>query len=93
MPRRFNKDDKKGPRKGPNRFGPQRKRTCRFCADKMLKLDYKNPQQMGLYISERGKILPRRFTGACAKHQRFITLAVKRARILAVVPFSSVQTR
>ncbi len=93
MPRKFSRDDKKGPRKNANRFGPQKKRSCRFCADKQLKLDYKSTQQMTYYISERGKILPRRYTGACSKHQRAITLAVKRARILAVVPFTSTQVR
>lgn len=93
MPRRFVKDKDDKRKKGGNRFGPQKKRSCRFCADKQLRLDFKNPQQMGLYISERGKILPRRFTGACAKHQRDITLAVKRARILAVVPFTATQVR
>jgi len=97
MPRRItrDKDDKggKGKRRGPSRFGPQKKRSCRFCADKALRLDFKNPQQIGLYISERGKILPRRYTGACSKHQRDITLAVKRARILAVIPFTSTQVR
>ncbi|OGQ48270.1 MAG: 30S ribosomal protein S18 [Deltaproteobacteria bacterium RIFCSPLOWO2_02_FULL_47_10] len=92
MPRRPNREKEKT-KKGFAKFAPQRKRTCRFCADKLLRLDYKSPQQVGLYISERGKILPRRFTGACSKHQRDITLAVKKARILAVVPFSATQTR
>lgn len=92
MPRRFDKDKEK-PRRGANRFAPQKKKTCKFCANKELRLDYKNPQQVGLFLSERGKILPRRFTGACAKHQRDITLAVKRARILAVVSFTSTQVR
>jgi small subunit ribosomal protein S18 len=96
MPRRVSRDkdrDDKGKKRGQNRFSPQRKRACRFCADKNLRIDFKNPQQIGLYISERGKILPRRYTGACSKHQRDITLAVKRARILAVVPFTSTQVR
>lgn len=94
MPRRFNKDkDEKSKKRGPSRFSTQRKRACRFCADKNLRIDFKNPQQIGTYISERGKILPRRYTGACSKHQRNITLAVKRARILAVIPFSSTQAR
>lgn len=88
MPRKKPIEKKK---RSMNKMGPMRKRTCRFCADKMLKLDFKSAQQMGLYISERGKILPRRFTGACAKHQRDITLAIKRARLLAVIPFSAVQ--
>jgi small subunit ribosomal protein S18 len=93
MPRRFDKDKEKPKRGAANRFGPQKKKTCKFCANKELKLDYKNPQQMSIFLSERGKILPRRFTGACSKHQRDITLAVKRARILAVVPFTATQVR
>jgi len=93
MPRRMikDKDKERHNKKKMMGRGPIRKKTCRFCADKNLRLDYKSTQQMGLYITERGKILPRRFTGACAKHQRDITLAVKRARILAVVPFTSTQ--
>lgn len=96
MPRRFGKDkdkDKEKGKKGGFRFSTQRKRACRFCADKLFRVDFKSPQQVGMFISERGKILPRRFTGACAKHQRDITLAVKRARIMAVVPFTSTQVR
>ncbi len=94
MPRKFIKDkEPRGGKKERNKFASTRKKSCRFCADKTFKLDYKNPQQIGLYISERGKILPRRFTGACANHQRDISLAVKRARILAIIPFSSVQAR
>ncbi len=90
MPRRTNKEK---PRKGMSKFGVQRKRSCRFCANKELKLDYKNPQQIGMFITERGKISARRYTGACAKHQRHITLAVKRARLLAVVPYTATQVR
>jgi len=92
MPRR-KPDERDNKKRGGNKFAPMRKKTCRFCADKGLRLDFKNPQQMGLYINERGKILPRRFTGACSKHQRDITLAVKRARLLAVVPYTATQSR
>lgn len=93
MPRKTQVRDKDSRRRPGGRFSPMRKKTCRFCADKKLRLDYKSPQQMTMFITERGKILPRRFTGACAKHQRDITLAVKRARILAVVPFAVTQVR
>lgn len=96
MPRRMGRDkdkDRDKKKKGLAKFSMQRKRTCRFCTDKNLRLDYKNAQQIGIFLSERGKILPRRYTGACAKHQRGITLAVKRARILAVVPFTTTQVR
>ena len=63
------------------KFGP-------LCADKNLELDYKNADQLKKFINEKGKILPRRATGACAKHQRDITLAVKRARHIAILPYA-----
>ena len=65
-----------------------RKKICRFCLDKNIKVDYKDTQILGNFITERGKILPRRITGACAKHQRDISRAIKRARILSVLPFT-----
>lgn len=70
------------------RFRKVRKKVCPLCSDKNLVLDYKNGDQLRKYINDKGKILPRRATGACAKHQRTITLAVKRARHIAVLPFS-----
>lgn len=70
------------------RFRKVRKKVCPLCSDKNLVLDYKNGEQLRKYINDKGKILPRRATGACAKHQRTITLAVKRARHIAVLPFS-----
>ena len=70
------------------KFRKIRKKVCALCANKDLVLDYKNADQMKKYVNEKGKILPRRATGACAKHQRDITLAVKRARHIAVLPFS-----
>ena len=65
-----------------------RKKVCPLCSDKNLVLDYKNADQLKRYINDKGKILPRRATGACAKHQRTITLAIKRARHIAVLPFT-----
>ena len=65
-----------------------RKKACPLCSDKNLVLDYKNPEQLKKFINDKGKILPRRNTGACAKHQRDITLAVKRARHIALLPYS-----
>ena len=65
-----------------------RKKACPLCSDKSLVLDYKNPEQLRKFINERGKILPRRTTGACAKHQRDITTAVKRCRHIAMLPYS-----
>jgi small subunit ribosomal protein S18 len=65
-----------------------RRRVCRFCADKAQVIDYKDPQALKYFVTERGKIVPRRISGACAKHQRTITEAVKRARVIALLPFT-----
>ena len=65
-----------------------RKKICPLCADKNLVLDYKNPEQLRKFVNEKGKILPRRTTGACAKHQRDITIAVNRCRHIAMLPYS-----
>jgi small subunit ribosomal protein S18 len=70
------------------RHARYRRKMCRFCLDKNIKVDYKDTQTLGNFITERGKILPRRITGTCAKHQRDISRAIKRARILAALPFS-----
>ena len=83
------KDEKKdrGPRKNSGaRRGGFRKKVCRFCANKSLP-DYKNPEQLRRYTTERGKILPARITGNCAKHQRAVTAEIKKARILSYLPF------
>ncbi len=71
------------------KFRKMRKKVCALCSDKNFVLDYKNPEQLRKFINEKGKILPRRATGACAKHQRDITLAVKRARHIAILPYSA----
>jgi len=65
----------------------RRKKICPFCADKMLKADYKDADLLGKYISERGKILPKRMSGVCAIHQRELATAIKRARIVALLPY------
>lgn len=72
------------------KFRKQRKKVCPLCGDKNLVLDYKNVDQIRKFVNEKGKILPRRATGACAKHQRDITLAVKRARHIAVLPYTQI---
>jgi small subunit ribosomal protein S18 len=64
-----------------------KKKRCRFCYNKDLKLDYKNNELLERFITDRGKILPRRITGTCSKHQRELAIAIKRARIIALVPF------
>ncbi len=67
---------------------PKRNRkVCSFCVDKVDYIDYKEVSRLRRYLSERGKILPRRITGTCAKHQRPLTLALKRARMIALLPF------
>ena len=64
-----------------------RRKVCRFCADSSLFIDYKNSKTLKYFITERGKIIPRRISGTCAKHQRALTLAIKRARSIALLPF------
>jgi len=75
---------------GPRKKRPfQRRKVCRFCAEKNLAIDYKEPRTLRYFISERGKIVPRRISGNCAKHQREITEAIKRARNIALLPVAS----
>ena len=71
------------------KFRKVRKKVCPMCGDKNFVLDYKNAEQLKKFINDKGKILPRRATGACAKHQRDITLAVKRARHIAILPYAA----
>ena len=70
------------------RRGRRKKRVWLFCADKIAHIDYKDVAKLRKYISERGKILPRRTNGNCAKHQRTMTQNVKRARIMALMPYT-----
>lgn len=67
---------------------PGRRKVCRFCADRNLEVDYKDAATLKLYITERGKIIPRRISGTCARHQRELAVAIKRARVLALIPFT-----
>ena len=76
-------DDRDGRAKGKTYF---RKKVCRFCANK-AKIDYKDADVLRRYMTERGKILPRRITGTCAKHQREVAKAIKRARSISLLPF------
>ena len=73
---------------GRGRFGARRK-VCAFCVDKIDVIDYKDPVKLRRFISERGKIEPRRKTGTCARHQRRLTLSIKRARHLALLPYTA----
>ena len=71
-------------------FRPKRKKkVCAFCAEKVTTIDYKDAAKLRKFVSERSKILPRRITGTCAKHQRELTTAIKRARQIAVLPYIS----
>ena len=69
------------------RGGMRRRKVCQFCADKDKKIDYKDVETLKKYTTERGKILPRRITGTCAKHQRKLAVEIKRARAVALLPF------
>jgi len=66
-----------------------KKKVCSFCQDKVEHIDYKQYDKLGKFITERGKILPRRITGNCAHHQRQLTKAIKRARLVALLPFTA----
>ena len=67
----------------------RRRRVCRFCAEKIDYIDYKDVKLLGNFIPERGKIIPRRISGSCARHQRQLTHAIKRARTVALLPYVS----
>jgi small subunit ribosomal protein S18 len=74
---------------GPNKRRFQvRKKVCRFCVDKTPFIDYKDMKTLRFFITERGKILPRRISGNCARHQREVTVSVQRCRNIALLPFS-----
>ena len=77
---REGRDDKKRP--------VGRRKQCKFCADDTIKIDYKDASLLKYFITDRGKLVPRRLTGNCAKHQRAIAVAVNRARMIALMPFA-----
>jgi len=74
-------------RPAPRANNRRRRKVCLFCEDKIDHIDYKDTVRLKKYVSERGKILPRRISGACAKHQRQLTTAIKRARVVALMPY------
>jgi len=76
-------------RGGARRRGGGRRKVCRFCADKALAVDYKDVRTLQSFITEGGKIVPSRTSGNCAKHQRQLAVAIKRARVIALLPFST----
>ncbi len=82
-------DNKKRSNGKDKAFRRPRKKVCQFCADKSQEIDYKDVEKLKRFVSEKGKILPRRVTGACALHQRKITEAIKRARTIALLPYTA----
>lgn len=71
----------------------QRRKVCKLCLEKIQHIDYKDERRLQRFVTDRGKIVPRRVSGNCSKHQAQITTAIKRARILALIPFTSDQYR
>jgi small subunit ribosomal protein S18 len=71
----------------PSKEDLKKKKSCALCADKVLGLDFKDGSKLRRYLTEAGKIIPRRVTGSCAKHQRMVATAVKRAREAAIIPY------
>jgi small subunit ribosomal protein S18 len=78
-----------GPAKRGKRNFVRKKKVCRFCVDKVDYIDYKKAEILAPFIQDRGKILPRRMTGTCARHQRWLTVAIKRAQNIALLPFAA----
>src|SRR6202047_4344520 len=76
-----------GPRRGKRQYF-RKKKVCKFCVEKMDFIDYKRADILSQFVQERGKILPRRMTGVCARHQRWLGVAIKRARNIALLPFA-----
>ena len=87
--RKGGKDDKdKKGGKDARKRGFARRKVCRFCADKNVPIDYKDPQTLKYFITDRGKIIPRRISGNCALHQRKVSTAIKQSRMIALMPFA-----
>ncbi len=78
-----------GPKEGGKRYFFRRRKVCKFCVDKIDYVDYKDVKLLASFAPERGKVLPRRMFGTCAEHQRKLTQAIKRARLIALLPFVS----
>ncbi len=80
-------DNKKPPYTTKRKRFFHRRKVCRFCSNSNMKMDYKDPGTLRIFLTERGKIVPRRISGNCAKHQRELTLEIRKARIIALLPF------
>ncbi len=81
------REDSRGRGNGSDRRRPFRRKVCKFCLDRVGKIDYKDTARLSKFTSERGKILPRRVSGTCARHQRQLAKSVKRARVISLMPF------
>jgi small subunit ribosomal protein S18 len=77
-----------GPRRGKRQFF-RKKKVCRFCVEKIDFIDYKRVEMLQPFLQDRGKVLPRRMTGTCSRHQRWLGVAIKRARNIALLPFAT----
>ena len=75
--------------KAPKKRRPQSRKVCAFCTDKVETIDYKDTARLKRYMTEKGKIVPRRASGVCAKHQRELAVAIKRARVMALLPYKN----
>lgn len=82
-------EDRGGERRRPRGGRRPRKKACSFCVDKIEYIDYKDISRLRRFVNERGKIMPRRMSGNCAKHQRQLAEAIKRARVIALMPFTA----
>ncbi len=80
---------REGASAGPRKQYFRRRKVCKFCAEKIDSIDYKDVKLIGQFVAERGKILPRRLTGTCSPHQRALAMAIKRARNIALLPFAA----
>src|SRR5437667_9501353 len=77
-----------GPRRGKRQYF-RKKKVCKFCVEKIDFIDYKRPELLAPFVQDKGKILPRRMTGTCSRHQRWLGVAIKRARNIALLPFAT----
>lgn len=89
---RKREDDRRKAKTKKPRF-PVKKKLCRFCTDSKLMIDFKDGRALTPFLTERGKLIPRRISGNCERHQMEVTLAVKRSRIMAFIPFSATQSK
>jgi small subunit ribosomal protein S18 len=88
-PQSRSRDQSSGPPRRGRRQYLRKRKVCRFCADRVDHIDYKKAEILQPYVQDRGKIVPRRITGTCSRHQRWLAVAIKRARNIALLPFAT----